>query len=372
MNHSAFMVAMFVIGNLVGSGFFMMPSILAPIGSNLLYSWAIACSLALIFAYIFGRLSVLFPDSNVLSDYFEHKGFKKFIAISYWVSCIFGNVGLLVVVVCNLNFFTPIINGTLVLLLLTLLNHYLSYECIEKMEIFLTILKFALLVFLPVLLFAMNPNIFSMPQANGSYNQVISIGVSSFWAFLGIETASIFGNGKSAQKGLMYGVVACCILYVLISLFIVGSISKEALIVSSSPFALLFSKAGISQNFSSFIIAFTSFGALYGWIAATAKMALFYSKSNVFPKQFLTQTNSNLSTLGLWGSSILSILLFYSVSSMNLAQQFDFVATVCVYFTLFLYIFCAYVLFASKEYKDKIISAIGITSVLVSFAVSFL
>ena len=102
-NNSILWTAFFVIGNIIGSGFFMMPGILAPIGVNMLFSWMIASAVAIILGYIFGQLYLIFPKSNVISDYFDDPILKKTIASIYWVSCIIGNTGLIVIVIASLN-----------------------------------------------------------------------------------------------------------------------------------------------------------------------------------------------------------------------------------------------------------------------------
>lgn len=363
-------VALFVIGNLVGSGFFMLPSLLAPIGSNLFYSWAIAGSMAIMFAFMFGRLYVLFPESSVLSDYFNNPIFKKVIAMVYWVSCIIGNTGVLIIIVASLKIPYPIIVGGVVITLLTLANGAMPYKNIAKIEILLTILKFFILALLPLSLFIFNSGMFCLPKYLGTQSQVVATGISCFWAFLGIETASVFGSGRAARKGLLIGVISCAILYVVTSLLIVSAVPANELMNSNMPFALFVNTVfgpGM-EKYIAFLIAFTAFGALYGWVAATSKMSLIYAQTNVFPKQFLKKAHSQTSLLGLILSSLASLILFICVSDMNINKQFLFVSDITVYITFAIYGFCAYILLRNaKNYWDYVIAFSGMLSVFISF-----
>ncbi len=371
---SAFTVAFFVVGNLIGSGFFIVPSLLAPIGGSLLYSWAITCSMAIIFALVFGRLYTLFPKVSVISDYFKNDKFKRIIAIVYWLSCVIGNTGVLIVLVasCNTKININILAG-IFMLLLTVGNAFVKYSTIERSEAILSLSKFGILIILPIIFCVIQPDFFTMPEFKGTSSQVALLGISSIWAFLGIETAGLFGSGESARKGLLYGVIASSLLYICLSLFLVGCVEEHLLQSSNVPFALLAKKflGPGSEKYISFLIAFTCFGSLYGWIAATGKMSLFFAKSGSFGKSFLKKTRSDISSYGLWISSLISFACFVAVSNMQIKEQFEFVANVCVYLSLALYGMCSLICFKnSKKNFDKITSILAIISVVASFAVS--
>jgi amino acid transporter len=370
-------IAFFVIGNVIGSGFFMMPALLAPLGSNILYSWMVAGSIAFIYSYIFGKLYTTFPDSSVMSDYFQNRAFKKFIAFSYWISCIIGNTGLLVIVVSgfNLSSSNSLILALFLSAFLTYVNHVLRYETVANIEIVLTLLKFSLIIFCPIALFLCKPDLFSMPLPAGTNNDIIKIGVASFWVFLGLESAAVFGSGKEAKHGLLIGVSACFTLYLLTSFFIIGVVPAQELAASSAPFILLFHTAKLYalEPYIRFLVIFTSLGALYGWIAATSKMSYLFAKDGVFPSIFLKKTTSENSAAGLWTSSLLMCLLFVAVSFADGSKQFDIIANSCTYLTLVLYQICAYALWKnSKEKMAQVVAICGIILVLFGLVYSFL
>lgn len=361
------LVMFFVIGNIIGSGFFSVPAILAPIGLNLFYSWTITCSMAIIFALIFGRLYLAFPSASALSDYFISVPVRKLVAVFYWISCLIGNAGLLVILVQSLALpVSFIVLGLVVMLILTIINDRLQAETIAKIEIFLTISKFSILIGLPLLTILLKPTLFTLPAPAGSISKITSIGITSFWAFIGIESAAMFGSGSDAKRGLMKGVIACAILYVVTSLIVVGVVGQEA--VGVQPFALLAEKFLGSQwkMVASIIVALTCLGALHGWVATTSKLTLVYAKSDLFPVTFLKKSPSGISFWGLWISSFATLLIFMLAGCMHVERQFSFIADLCVQLTLIIYAFCSYALFKKGAFSDKIMASLGILCVVLS------
>lgn len=361
-------VALFIIGNLIGAGFFMMPITFAPLGISMIWSWSVGAIIALTFSLIFGRLYYFFPNSEVLSDYFEDFALKQTVAVLYWIGAIVGNVLLLSMILVPLKFNSfnlVVFVGFCVILLITVINHALSYEAVAFIESVLSVLKFSLLVFLPLCVFFSNPKPLSLPQPELDFLKIIKLGALSFWAFLGIETAGVFGKGKSATNGLLIGILACFVLYVFSCLLIVGSVPMEFLNPDKGviPLVVLIqnSKFAYLQKYISLLISFTCFGTLYGWVAATSKMSLSYAKTKLFSSVFLEETKSGNSIIGLWSSSIVTFLFFVFVSFFNVSEQFNMIADFCVNITLFIFCLCAGSLFSrSNSFYDKFLSLFGL------------
>ena len=91
------LATMFVTGNMVGSGLFLLPATLGSIGGISIFTWALATMGALLIAGVFARLGVLAPWAGgpyayaraTLGRYF---GFQT--NYVYWISCWVGNVGI--------------------------------------------------------------------------------------------------------------------------------------------------------------------------------------------------------------------------------------------------------------------------------------
>jgi len=91
------LATMFVTGNMVGSGLFLLPATLGLIGGISVFTWLLATAGALVIAAVFARLGVIAPWSGgpyayaraTLGRYF---GFQT--NYIYWISCWVGNVGI--------------------------------------------------------------------------------------------------------------------------------------------------------------------------------------------------------------------------------------------------------------------------------------
>ena len=99
-------------GNMIGSGVFLLPASLAPFGGLALGGWAVSTVGAVLLALVFARLSRFNPATGGLYAYTrdafgEVPGFL--VAWGYWISVICGDAALAVAFVGYLHPFVPAI-----------------------------------------------------------------------------------------------------------------------------------------------------------------------------------------------------------------------------------------------------------------------
>lgn len=362
-------VAFFVIGNLVGAGFFCLPIVFASLGFSMIFSWFIALSIALVYTMIFGKLAIIFPNSSVLSDYISDENIKKCVAYFYWFVAVLSNM-----VLVNTNelslFGSKMLLGFVIVLIITFINHYFEYETVANIEIMITGLKFALLIFLPVFLFFSNPDLFVMSSESVSIKSIVNVGITTFWAFIGIEMASIFGKGKNVRIGLVIGVLATFILYVVSSFIIIGMVSKSELTkIGAQPFISLIQVAGYGRysEYISYLVGFVCACTLYGWVAGASKIALSYADCGLFHEVFKKKTRSGMSLVGLWLSSFIVYILYFGCYYFDVKNNFLFIADICIYILFLLYFICAYVLYSKVQKVSKFYSYLSILGMILIF-----
>src|SRR3546814_1921180 len=99
-----------VMGNMIGSGVFLLPASLAPFGWNGVAGWAITIAGALALAFVIARLTVAFPRASGPTGFVE-LAFGRIpsfmIGWAYWVSVWTANVTLAVAAVRFLRLFVP-------------------------------------------------------------------------------------------------------------------------------------------------------------------------------------------------------------------------------------------------------------------------
>ena len=99
-----------VIGNMIGSGVFLLPAALAPYGWNAILGWGVTIAGALCLAFVFASLARRFPRAGGPYAYTREAfgaapGFA--VAWSYWISVWTANAAISLAAVCYLSHFLP-------------------------------------------------------------------------------------------------------------------------------------------------------------------------------------------------------------------------------------------------------------------------
>lgn len=372
-------VAFFILGNLIGAGFFMMPASVAFLGFNLVWSWGIAAFIAFLFCFIFGRLYILYPESDDLSDYFEDFALKQTIAFLYWIGIIIGNVIVMVMMINSLkleSFSLGLLVAFLILYFICCGNYFINLTSFVIIESILSFMKFFLLLCIPLVVFYFVPVKFNLLFAAGSVYDVLDVSVLVFFSFMGIETAGMFGRSINARNGLFLGVFLCFLLYVFNCFIIVGVVPFDVMKCQGEiPLVCLLNYSCLNYyaGYVKYLVLFTSVTSLYGWFAISSKIALSYAKKGLFSSSFLVQTKSGGSSLGLFLSAILTFFIFVLISLFNVHSQFEILADFCVNIALIIFALCANTLYMlSSVFYDVIFSLIGIISIVLILANSFI
>ena len=106
------MCSALVVGNMIGSGVFMLPASLAPFGWNAMLGWIVTIAGALTIAFVFARLAQAFPQAGGPYAY-THAAFGPMagfaVAWTYWLSIVVGNAAIAVAGVSYLSVLIPAI-----------------------------------------------------------------------------------------------------------------------------------------------------------------------------------------------------------------------------------------------------------------------
>ncbi|RDX02952.1 amino acid permease [Listeria kieliensis] len=372
-----FVLTALVIGNMVGSGIFMLPRQMAEVASPLatLLAWIFTGAGVLMIALVFGNLAVKRPDLTSGAQSHAYAFFNRpkakqiagFIAVwSYWVANWAGNVSLITSFAGYLSVFFPILNSrdsfvkiggftitegqALTFAVCTVLLWGIAFIISKgvsgagKINLLATIAKvggFFLFIIIAVFSFqSAKMGAFYHPVYNsaglkeGLLSQVNSAAIVTLWAFIGIESALMFSgrakSGKTVQAATITGLVVAVMLYSLISILALGLIPKEKLIGSASPLAdALNSVIGSGGSAVMAVLALIClFGSAIGWVMMSAEAPYQAAKKGIF-LPFLNKVNKN-------GTPIRSLVLtclasqFFICSTLSgdIAVAYDFVVKV--------------------------------------------
>lgn len=349
-----------VVGSVIGTGVFGLPSALAAFGPISLVAFILVSIGSLALAVVFGRLAKRIPGSGgpylYARDAFgDFAGFLN--AWSYWVTAWAGNAAIVVALVgyvevfvnTSHNIFWSIIIAIIGLWIPVVIN-MMGIRSMGSAQTIFTILKIIPLAFIAIVgLFFLNPANFGAFNSSGT-NAWAALGGASaiaLFAFLGIETASVAAGrvknpGKNVARATVYGTILCALVYILGTLAVFGTVSNKALRVSTAPFSDA-ANAIFGGTLGGQLVAIAAIvsglGCLIGWTLIVGEMPHAAAKDNMFPKVFATERRG-MPIFGIVVSTVLASLLTIMAYT-SFVQVFTTVVLLTVFTSVIPYMFSA-------------------------------
>ena len=357
-----------VLGNMVGSGVFLLPASLAAYGIYSLWGWSFSTLGALLLAFVFSNLSRRLPKAGGPYAY-PREAFGDFagfqIAWIYWLSIVGTNAAIAVAFASYLVTFMPSLAtspaaGALAALtatwVLTGIN-ILGVRAAGRLQLITVILKLAPLFVLAFFgIFHFSPAVLNSGHPTESpLSAINSCAALTMWAFLGLECATVPADHvkdpeKTIPRATLLGTVIAGVFYIVCTTVVMGIIPSDSLAHSNAPFAdaarLLWG------DWAGYLIAgaalISCFGALNGWILMQGLLPQAVANNGLFPKVLAKESRFGTPVVALVVSSIFaSILILMSLGSslgglgQALVQMFNILILITTFFTLVPYMLCA-------------------------------
>ncbi len=295
-----------VVGNMIGSGIFMMPNTLATTsgpGASLI-AWGFTGIGSILLALTFANLGSRYPQTGgpyafAKIAFGEFAGFIN--AWSYWIGGCIGNAALLTACAGYLAFFLPAVkaNGMLAFGITTAFLWLFTYINIKGvrgagiLNLITTVLKILpLLVFILIGLHHFDIKLAGpmLPQGRGLAT-IPAAAAATLWAFIGFETATVTAGeirnpGRNVRLSTIWGIALTTLVYLGISLIAMGTMSQQGLARSSSPLADIINQ--YSGGWGAALVAVggcvSTLGATFGWVLSTARMSFATAEDDLFPR----------------------------------------------------------------------------------------
>lgn len=366
-----------VIGNMVGSGIFLLPAALAAYGGISIFGWLFTATGAIFLALVFARLSRMMPDAGGPYAYTRY-GLGDFagflVAWGYWISIWCGNAAISVAMVGNLAVFWPslVSNSFLAIFValssiwfLTWINVY-GVRQAGVIQLFTTILKLLPLIAIATLGFMyFNIDHFYPFNISGesTFSAITSTATLTLWALLGLESGTIPADniknpGSTIPKATIIGTLITAIVYILGTIAVMGVMDLKILASSTAPFADAAQK--MWGPFAGKLVAagavISCFGALNGWILLQGQLPRAVARDGLFPAKFGKLSERGTPVTGLVVSSIFITLLMFMNYTKGLVEQFTFIILLATLSTLLPYIFSTIAELAIIIGRKKILS----------------
>jgi arginine:ornithine antiporter/lysine permease len=367
-----------VVGNMVGSGIFMLPQSLAKAASpaGVLLAWLLTGVGVLMLALVFGNLSVRKPELSGGVQMYAQALFPKkssagalsgyVISWGYWVANVTGNVAILTTFIGYLSTFFPIMTSTATLftigsypvkvggfltfilstVVLWVVNAIIlrGIERTGQINLVATATKvIGFLIFICFTLFAFQKtNILPLVQSRtsdtgvhlGLLGQVNNAAVTTLWAFVGIESAVMFSKRakrlKDIKKATVLGLLISLIIYVGITMLVMGSLTQTELIHANKPLVDALQK--IVGHHVSYVMAVFDLislaGTTIGWIFLSAEAPYQAAKQGLFPPIFKRENKNGVPVGSLIITNAFSQVFLFMTISDSLSNAYNFVVQV--------------------------------------------
>ena len=349
-------------GNMIGSGVFLLPASLAPYGGLALGGWAFSTVGAVLLALVFAHLARFNPAAGGMYAYTrmafgDVPGFL--VAWGYWISVWAADGALAIAFVGYLHPFIPRVvdspaaAGLLavgVVWLLTFVN-IAGIRSAARVQVVTTAVKIVPLVIIGVAGFVyFNSAHFAvaetgaLPIAKG----ITSCATLTLFALLGIECATIPADhveepNRTIPRATVVGTLLTAAIYVVSTVGIMSLVPPAVLSQSTAPFADAARALG-GETFAGLIAigaAISCFGALNGWILIVGQVPLAAARDGLFPSIFARISSRGTPAAGMIIGAVLTTGLIAMNFSRGLVELYTFIILLATLSTLIPYAFCA-------------------------------
>lgn len=349
-----------VVGNMIGSGVFLLPASLAGYGGISVFGWLISAAGASLLALVFSRLSRRVPKAGGPYAY-TRRGFGDFagflVAWGYWISILATNAAIAVAFVSYLSSFWPALAGNSVLAasvaigtiwILTLVNAR-GVRSGGMVQLVTTVLKLVPLVLVATLgLLYFDPDNFLPLNQSGrsSFSAITATVTLTLWAFLGLESATVPAADvrdpeRTIPRATIIGTAAASLVYIFGTVAVMGALPPSELAVSTAPYAdagrvMWGGWAGHLVGLGAIV---SCFGALNGWILLQGQIPLAAAMDGLFPGPFARVGGRGTPVAGLLISSVLVTILVMTNYTKGLVELFTFAILLATLTCLVPYVF---------------------------------
>jgi APA family basic amino acid/polyamine antiporter len=327
-----------VIGNVIGTGIFLLPASLAGVGTAGLWALAAAWLGAVALALVLRRLNGRDPAPGGPYAY-TRDAFGEFpaflVAWSFWLTAWGVVAGIAMAWAGYVNYFLGW-DGTAARIAIGLagvwaavLINLTGFAAAARFQLVTAVLKV-----LPLLVVGVAGLVFLNPPGPGRgaglgpFNATTGPAWEAIWPaaglvplmFAGIESAAVAAGRirrpeRDAGRAGLYGALACGALYLLVTLAIFGTVPHDALAASSAPFTdalgVLFGSGPWGAVIAGCAIV-AGIGALNGWTLTAAEMPRAAALDGAFPAAFARTSRHGAAVTGIVAGAIPASLTLLS------------------------------------------------------------
>ncbi len=353
-----------VMGSMIGSGVFLLPASLAPLGWNSVFGWIVTISGTLCMAGVFAALARAFPAAGGPYAYtrIAFGPVAAFaVAWAYWISLWVGNAAIATGAVSYLSRLFPVIGvqpglSAVVTVAIVWLFAFINMRGVAlagRVQLVSTIIKLVPLIAVIglaawVVMGTGSANIRPFKPSEISLASITSAATLTLWAMLGIEAATVpadkvLNPEKTIPRATLIGAGSAGLLYLIVCSAVVLMLPAALVASSDAPFADFVERYG-GASAGTLIAAFgaiSALGALNGWVMLQAEIPAAMARDGLFPA-WLGRVSARGTPVAahLLSASLLSVVVLFNYSR-SMADLFQFLILLTTAIVLVMYIACA-------------------------------
>jgi APA family basic amino acid/polyamine antiporter len=384
------MAVALVMGNMIGSGIFLLPASLAPYGSVSLAGWAVSAGGAMMLALVFARLARMNPAAGGPYAY-TREAFGDLpaflVAWGYWISMWTSLGALATAFVGYLDPFIPTIVRqpplaallALAVLWLMIGINIIGVGTAAWVQAATTVLKVLPLaaVGLAGLVFFDSSNLVAPAGVVEGVQAIPAVVTLTLWAFLGLESATVPAENiqepdRTIPRATVTGTALAAVVYVVSSIGVMGVLSPAALERSTAPFADAARAMGGETAAAVIALgaAISCFGCLNGWALLVGQLPVAVARDGLFPALFGRLTSRGTPAAGMIVAGVLTTALIAMNYTRGLVELFTFMILLSTLNTLIPYTFSSLAVFVLRPRRETLGGAMAAVAAI-AFVYSF-
>ena len=377
-----------VVGNMIGSGIFLLPANLAPFGLNALIGWAVTIAGSLCLAAVFAALARAHPNAAGPYDYVrtalsEPPAF--FVMWSYWISTWVTNAAISIAAVSYLSSLAPATfaapgvaaGSAIAFVVLFAAIASTGARTSGRVQVVTSVLKVLPLIAAVVIAVLVLGRGQAAPQFDPvpiSPNGIAGAAALTLWAMLGFECATVpvqrvRNPERNIPRATILGTLLTGIIYVAASGAVFLLLPSDVAAASSAPFADLVSRywGPAAGTLVVVFAAISCLGALNGWVLLVGEVPLALAERGVFPRWFGVVSRRGMPVRAQVVGALLSSLLIAANYTRGLTELFGFMALLATAATIVLYLLggiSALRLIATKRLAGGMLTGLTIAGII--------
>jgi arginine:agmatine antiporter len=353
-----------VVGNMVGSGFYLSPTALAPYGQLAILTWIVMGIGAICLGLTFARLAALYsatggPYAFTRLAYGDFAGF--IVAWGYWISIWASLPVIAVAFTGSLLKLAPSLQGNrpvaiaitlaaIWFVALTNLRGVKTAGVVAELTTYAKLVPFAAIALIG--LFFIRPSYVSEfnPSGKSLFDSAAALAPLTMFAYLGLESATVPARdvvdpARTIPRSTILGILIAALLYVLGTVVVFGVVPRADLIRSTAPFVdaarLMWGEGAAALT--SVAVMVSSLGALNGWTLMMGQVPMAAAQDGLFPTLFGRLSTRGVPAIGIAVSAALAtaLVLVQVSGGPGFAAVYDMIVSLSTMAAVIPYVFCS-------------------------------